>query len=70
MPFVTFNADFDFSPRFGVTIAYKAGHALDVTTACMVAAGDRCTPRDRPHEIRNGINETIKSGRSKGNRRV
>lgn len=38
MPRVHFTADFDWSPRPGVTIAYKRGHRLLVTTRCAAAA--------------------------------
>lgn len=34
MPRVRFTADFDFSPKQGVTIAYKAGTTKLVTTPC------------------------------------
>lgn len=42
MPWVFFHQDMDFKPRAGVTIAYRAGQHLLVTTACAeraVAAG-------------------------------
>lgn len=70
MPFVTFAADFDFDQQAGVTIAYKAGWSGNVTTACVTAAGDRCVTASPPEMHRNGINETIKGGRVKRNRRV
>ncbi|OAM77701.1 hypothetical protein A3840_08705 [Devosia elaeis] len=38
MPWVRFKADFDWRPRQGVTIAYKAGMHLLVTTRCAEAA--------------------------------
>lgn len=60
MPYVTFNADFDFDPRYGVTIAYKAGYSGDVTTACIEAAGDKITLLPRPEGERNGISSLIK----------
>jgi hypothetical protein len=31
MPWVRFTCDFDWSPRFGVTVAYKQGMRLFVT---------------------------------------
>lgn len=34
MPWVRFTEDFDWSPKFGVTKAYKAGMTLLVTTRC------------------------------------
>lgn len=34
MPWVRFTSDFDFDPRHGVTIAYKAGMVLNVTRRC------------------------------------
>jgi hypothetical protein len=38
MPWVRFDQDFDWSPRHGVTIAYKAGMVLNVTRGCAAAA--------------------------------
>lgn len=38
MPRVLFLQDFDWSPRPGVTIAFKAGMGLLVTTPCAGAA--------------------------------
>ena len=35
---VRFTSDFDWSPRYGVTIAYIAGMELNVTTPCAEAA--------------------------------
>lgn len=34
MPWVRFDKDFDWSPKFGVTKAYKAGMVKLVTTRC------------------------------------
>ena len=34
MPWVRFTADFDWSPRYGATIAYRAGMVLNVTRRC------------------------------------
>lgn len=34
MPWARFTADFDWSPRHGVTIAYRAGMMLNVTRRC------------------------------------
>ena len=70
MPFVTFTERFDFEQQPGVTIAYPAGYTGIVTTACVLAAGGRCINLDKPPEIKVGINETIRSGRAKRNRRV
>lgn len=41
---VRFIDDFDWRPRCGVTVAYKAGMTLNVTRACAVAAGSRAVP--------------------------
>ncbi|WP_196258572.1 hypothetical protein [Pelagibacterium limicola] len=38
MPWFRFDKDFDFKPRPGVTIAYRAGRTLLVTTACAARA--------------------------------
>ena len=38
MPWIRFTADFDWRPKHGVTIAYKAGMVKLVTTPCAVAA--------------------------------
>lgn len=38
MPHVRFTEDFDWSPRYGVTIAYEASMELNVTTRCAEAA--------------------------------
>lgn len=38
MPVVKFSADFDWKPKAAVTIAYKAGMQLLVTTPCAMAA--------------------------------
>lgn len=38
MAWVRFTADYDWSPRYGVTIAYKAGMTLNVTAACATLA--------------------------------
>lgn len=38
MPHVTFLTDYDFHPTSQVTIAYKAGHTYNVTTACATQA--------------------------------
>lgn len=35
---IRFTSDFDWSPRYGVTIAYNAGMELNVTTPCAEAA--------------------------------
>lgn len=34
MPWIEFTEDFDWKPKPQVTIAYRAGMALNVTTAC------------------------------------
>jgi hypothetical protein len=34
MPYVRFTGKFDFNPKYGVTIAYRAGWAGLVTTPC------------------------------------
>ena len=70
MPFVTFTERFDFEQQPGVTIAYPAGYSGIVTTACALAAGGRCINADKPADLKVGINETIRSGRVKRNRRV
>ena len=70
MPFVTFAEAFDYEARQGVTIAYKAGYTGQVTTACAEGAGGKCFEVMKPAEAKVGINETIKSGRVKRNRRV
>lgn len=41
MPWIRFTHDFDWSPRFGVTIAYKQGMRLFVTRAAAAAAKAR-----------------------------
>lgn len=38
MPWARFTADFDWRPTSQATIAYKAGHEVSVTTACLNAA--------------------------------
>lgn len=38
---VRFTADFDWSPRYGVTIGYKAGWSGSVTRRCGEAAIER-----------------------------
>ncbi|MER2536032.1 MAG: hypothetical protein ABTQ31_12800 [Rhizobiaceae bacterium] len=38
MPWVRFTADFDFKPKPLVTIAYRAGHVLNVTSDCAAKA--------------------------------
>lgn len=38
MPWLRFTSDFDWSPRYGVTIAYLAGMEMNVTTPCAEAA--------------------------------
>lgn len=45
MPWVRFDADFDWSPRHGSTIAYKKGMVLNVTRRC----------RDRAIELKRGV---------------
>ena len=70
MPYVTFTEAFDYEARQGVTIAYHAGYTGQVTTACAESAGSKCFEVARPADFKVGINETIKSGRVKRNRRV
>lgn len=41
MPWFHVEQDFDFRPKPGVTIAYKAGMTKLVTTACAKKAEDR-----------------------------
>ncbi|RUM99032.1 hypothetical protein EET67_05175 [Pseudaminobacter arsenicus] len=57
MAWVRFESDMDWSPRHGVTVAYKAGMTQNVTARCAtlaVAAGKavrmRKTSRDSPPE--------------------
>lgn len=38
MPWLRFTSDLDWSPRYGVTIAYLAGMEMNVTTPCAEAA--------------------------------
>lgn len=38
MPWLRFTANFDWSPRYGVTRAYKAGMVQNVTRRCRDAA--------------------------------
>lgn len=38
MPWLRFTSDFDWSPRYGVTIAYLKGMELSVTRRCAEAA--------------------------------
>lgn len=38
MAWVRFTADYDWSPRYGVTIAYKEGMTLNVPSACATLA--------------------------------
>lgn len=38
MPWARFTDNFDWSPRYGVTTAYKAGMVLNVTRRCRDAA--------------------------------
>lgn len=38
MAWVRFTADFDFKPKPTVTIAYREGHVLNVTSACAAKA--------------------------------
>ncbi|MEQ1901862.1 MAG: hypothetical protein ABL866_14160 [Devosia sp.] len=41
MPWIKFTADFDFRPKPAVTLAYRAGQVVLVTTACAKAAIDK-----------------------------
>jgi hypothetical protein len=38
MPWVRFISDFNWKPKPAVTIAYKAGHVMNVTSACAAEA--------------------------------
>lgn len=50
MPWIRFTSDFDFRPRPQVTIAYKAGMHLLVTTACadLAVAKGRAVRQGKP----------------------
>lgn len=54
MPWVSFDRDFDWRPKQGVTIAYKAGMHLLVTTPCAEAAIAAGKARREPKRRKNG----------------
>lgn len=57
MPWVKFTADFDWRPRHGVVMAYRAGGAVLVTTACAKAAKAKgsAVAAVKPREAGHGV---------------
>ncbi|GHC61594.1 hypothetical protein GCM10010136_02240 [Limoniibacter endophyticus] len=63
MPWVRFTANFDWSPRYGVTIAYKTGETYNVTRACAARALDvgRAERTTKPQETPCPVQEASES---------
>lgn len=69
MPWLLFTADFDHKPRPGVTIAYRAGQHLLVTTACAeraVAAG-KAVRKAKPSVVKEGRDARDREAVTDGN---
>ena len=56
MPHVRFSENFDWSPRYGVTIAYEAGWLCLVTTRCAESAVKKGKAEKLPTPKRESVN--------------
>ncbi|WP_374833909.1 hypothetical protein [Paenochrobactrum pullorum] len=56
MPWLRFTSDFDWSPRYGVTIAYLAGMEMSVTRRCAEAAMKAGKAEKLPTPKREAVN--------------
>lgn len=54
MPWVRFLEEFDYRPHNGTTIHYPKNWEGTVPAACVMAAGERCVPAERPSDMQSG----------------